>query len=214
MDITIGLIFVLILIVIAVMKNPFYTIEVNATNISAVFTVIAVIMALAMFISNIEMQKEKELESHISNMESLLIEYEKNLEGIKLVDELITETNFTIVQFITENLKERVADGNIKNKLIKTILIVRLNDISALNNEIMLFNNRLESIFENLDNQFWTIRRDVGVPRIKNSTNKLIRVLPKDINIINEYILCINTTKDINKCENNPCMIGNPTNEE
>jgi hypothetical protein len=173
--------------------------KINIQNIATILsilasiaTIIAIWEAYQIFQKQLDIQKEAELNEHISNIASLRTEINQDIE---LMKSIVTTKQFFIERkvygsFVNENLKRSIADGKISNFLLKKWLIKLYFSTNDMNGLITDSNNQqsLEKV---------KLLRGQFLDRISDTYNVTFQNVDE---YLKNYENCLNKKKDIRTC--------------
>ena len=163
------------------------------------------IIPIIMLIVQLNAEDQNRINGHIANMESLEIELLKDIEAMNSIINAWTGENLNVKtthgQLILENLRARVADGNIRNESIKNFTIKALFDGTQLNNRLLYVNSPEFISLLILDNE--EAKKDVIY--FRNQTIVFIKTdyipsFEKAKDLVKEYKECMVAKRDINNC--------------
>ncbi|MFH1934298.1 MAG: hypothetical protein ABIN18_22340 [Pseudomonadota bacterium] len=167
-----------------------------ATGILVVLT--AALLGATFFVFYIE--RDIERQSFISDMESLLIEIDKNVEIIdRLFDFLkMNETKLFQYVYLTGNMENLISDGRVRNETVKTRIIVRYHDIKQLG-KILEITNSPEFVL--IGEETWE-KRKIGYENktLADLVNKVKPDLENDRELIGNYVMCLKSAFDTATC--------------
>ena len=175
-----------------------------ATIISLWVAIIALLWGITSFKTEIDIQHTIELNEHISDIQSLRIELEKNID---LMNQFINNPSLLIEKhlferLVIENIEERVSDGKISNRILKSHIIKTHFQETGINNLLEYINSP-----EMLENK--QKKRDLGEQLIENLKDKygFKENTLETLNLIKAYEICLNNEKSIEICNNDVIFI-------
>jgi hypothetical protein len=160
---------------------------------ASIATIVALIVTVWIFMSQVNLQKSQEFNEHLSNMVSLEDELKRDVWTLDQIrGENLTSRNIFLF-LVIENLKRSASDGKISNFDIKNQIILTLSYANEFNNaiqgEIALQSN--PALQSDLRNQI-----------VKNINVSYIPFLNTMLSMLGKYESCLEVKRDIDTCNN------------
>ena len=162
-----------------------------------------IVITILIFLIRIGIQREEELNEHISNMESLQLEILKNAQlmsnMIERKEEFITKVIHD--QFVLENLEKSVSNGKIQNTEVKEYIIKLYFELVSLNQRIVYINSPEFGSLHLINKTEYSHHIDY----FKNQTISKIKENFKPTLIttwchVNNYVNCLKIKRNIEAC--------------
>jgi hypothetical protein len=177
--------------------------KINWTAIATIIALIGLAWSFLQYSNQLRLQRETELNEHISNIKSLELELCKDIEAMdNLISMKENLTKKTIhAQLILENLERSVDDGKIFNVTVKNFIMKSYFDGVELNQRI-LYVNSPEFISLTLSN---VTGASEAIKHFRDQTVDFTEKIHKPsfvttLKIVIDYKNCLENKRDINSC--------------
>lgn len=168
--------------------------------LSIISLIVMIIFSITIPIYNVHNEKTKQINQVISEINSLELELKKNLQILNLHNDnpsLFVE-NWRHPEYIMENLKKSVSNGDIRNESIKSALIVL--QVAMEETNVLMNNVNSPQITLLNDTEYFKWKYKVGNDIYNFNEDEIRPHIDYLLESFGPYKKCIRTTRNFEKC--------------